>query len=201
VAPEEPDEVHLNTDKVAVIQRERPALGGVGSLFFTGVQTFFPKVLVNVELGDYAKLSQRDCRCPLQQIGLSTHLSGIRSYAKLTSEGVTVLGGDLIRLLEEVLPEKFGGRVGDYQLAEEEEDGTTRVSVIVSPSVDSIDEAAVISAVLEALSEEVFGDRSRTAELWRQARVLRVVRREPLYTGRAKVLPLHLLGSTRLKSG
>jgi len=197
-APVEVDEVHLNADRVALVQRARLAAGGgVSGLFFTGVQPFFPKVMINVEIGDYATVFERDCGCPCQEMGLSTHLSNIRSYEKLTSEGVTFLGGELIDLVEEVLPEQFGGRVGDFQLAEDEEEGTTRINIIVSPSVGHIDEAAVIETVLEALAAETFGDRRRMGEIWQGGNVLKVVRREPLQTGRAKVLPLHVIAASR----
>jgi hypothetical protein len=202
LAPVEVDEVHLNADKVAMIQRERQVPGGgVGGLFLTGIQTVFPRVMINMEVGDYATISQRDCGCPAQRLGLTTHIYGIRSYEKLTSEGVTFLGGELIELLEDVLPERFGGKVGDYQLAEEEEDdGVSRINVIVSPSVGDVDEAAIVETVLEVLAARGFGERRRMQEMWQQGNVLRVVRREPIRTGRAKVLPLHILGATRLES-
>jgi phenylacetate-coenzyme A ligase PaaK-like adenylate-forming protein len=202
LSPAEVDEVHLSADKVAVIQRERQVPGGgVGGLFLTGVQAAFPRVMLNVEIGDYATISYRDCGCPAQELGLTTHISGIRSYEKLTSEGVTFLGGELIGLLEEVLPGRFGGDVGDYQLAEDEEEGVSRINVIVSPSVGEVDESAVVETVLETLTAKGFGERRRMQEIWRNADVLRVVRREPLRNGRAKVLPLHILGADRLESG
>jgi hypothetical protein len=201
LAPVEVDEVHLNADKVAIIQRERQVPGGgVGGLFVTGVQTVFPRVMLNMEIGDYATISYRDCGCAAQKLGLKTHLSGIRSYEKLTSEGVTFLGGELITLLEEVLPDRFGGKVGDYQLAEDEEEGVSRINVIVSPSVGEVDESAIIETVLETLAARGFGERRRMQEVWQNGNVLRVVRREPLRTGRAKVLPLHILGAARLES-
>ena len=203
LAPVEVDEVHLNTDKVAIIQRERQVPGGgVAGLFITGIQTVFPRIMINMEIGDYATISRRDCGCPAQKLGLTTHVSGIRSYEKLTSEGVTFLGGELISLLEDVLPERFGGKAGDYQLAEDEEDdGASRISIIVSPAVGEVDEAAVVETVLELLAARGFGTRRRMGEMWQQANVLRVVRREPIQTGRAKVLPLHILSATRLESG
>jgi len=155
--------------------------------------------MINMEVGDYATITQRDCGCPSEKLGLTTHISNIRSYEKLTAEGVTFLGGELIGLLEDVLPERFGGKAGDYQLAEDEEDdGVSRLNVIVSPSVGEIDEGAVVETVLEVLAAKGFGERRRMQEMWEKANVLRVVRREPIRTGRAKVLPLHILGASRL---
>jgi hypothetical protein len=202
LAPLEADEVHANTDKIALIQRERMAAGsGVQGLFLTGLHTFFAKVVLNVEIGDYATLSQRDCGCPSQRLGLTTHISGVRSYEKLTSEGVTYLGGDIATLLEQTLPQRFGGQVGDYQLVEEEEAGVTRINIYVAPSVGEVDDSAVIGMVLEAMASEAFGHRRRMGELLQGAGVLRVVRRQPLLTGRAKMMLVHALGITQLQTG
>jgi hypothetical protein len=53
-------------------------------------------------------------------LGWTTHLRDIRSQEKLTAGGMTFLDTDLIRVLEEVLPARFGGAPTDYQLVEEE---------------------------------------------------------------------------------
>ena len=41
--------------------------------------------------------------------GFTTHLREVRSYSKLTGEGVTLIGDEMIHLLEHVLPARFGG--------------------------------------------------------------------------------------------
>ena len=46
----------------------------------------------------------------------------IRSHEKLTAGGMTLLDTDVIRLLDEVLPARFGGAPTDYQLVEHESD-------------------------------------------------------------------------------
>ena len=53
-----------------------------------------------------------------EALGYTTHIHTIRSWEKLTSEGMTFCGHDLIRLIEEVLPARFGGRPTDYQFVE-----------------------------------------------------------------------------------
>ena len=60
----------------------------------------------------------------------------IRSYEKLTGEGVTFMGSELLTLLEKILPGKFGGSVSDYQLVEEEAGGATRVSLLSARASD-----------------------------------------------------------------
>ena len=79
----------------------------------------------------------------------------------LTSEGVTFLGSELLSLVEEVLPARFGGQVGDYQLAEEEIDGQVRVCILVAPDVGAVDEDEVIATVLDALGSDSYGHRRR----------------------------------------
>jgi hypothetical protein len=99
----------------------------------------------------------------------------------------------MVRILEEVLPSRFGGSPLDYQLLEEEDgEGFTRLSLIISPRVDLPDEDLVIDAVLEELGNgDAAADISRA--VWDQAGTLRVRRTEPLLTARGKLLPLHMV--------
>jgi hypothetical protein len=100
------------------------------------------------------------------------------------------VGTELLSLLEEVLPQWFGGSATDYQLLEEEIEGLPNVSLVVSPSVGEIDEAQVVRVALETLGSARGAD--KMAGLWRHADTLRVVRRGPYAMRAAKVLPLHV---------
>lgn len=197
VAPSAVDEVHLVTDKLAIIQRPKlvPAAGlEVGALFYTTLLASCPKVMLNVEIDDHGTLTTRDCGCPWDALGLRLHLHDIRSYDKLTTEGMTFSGSELWALVEDVLPARFGGHATDYQLVEGEEDGVIRVDLVVSPRVGPVDEKLMIRTVLETLAAPHAGQRMMT-ELWRAANTLRVIRREPHRTAAAKILPLHILGT------
>jgi hypothetical protein len=190
-APAELDDLHLFTDKMAAIQRKNAA--GVPLLVLTTVLPSCPKIMLNAESGDFATLSRRECGCPLGELGWSTHMTGLGAYDKLTSEGVTFMGSELYRLLEEELPARFGGATTDYQLVEEEdEQGLPRVSLLVRPSVGAIDEAQVVTAVMDALKHYPTGGGGMMTDQWRQGSILRVVRRDPYTTTSAKVLPLHM---------
>ena len=105
---------------------------------------------------------------------------------------MTFLGSDVIVLLDELLPARFGGQPTDYQLVEEEVDGVPKVGVVVSPAVGEVDERAVLETVLSALGAGP-GYKSMMAEVWRDGETLRVVRREPYATAAGKILPLHVL--------
>ena len=196
-APAAVDEVHVVSDSIGLLQRNR-SVGDttVDALFCSTLHPAVPKVMVNVELGDSAVLSERACGCPFDRLGFRHHLHTVRSYEKLTSEGMHFLGSELVRLVEEVLPDRFGGRPTDYQLVEEDDGGLPKVSLVVSPRVGEIDQVQVVSTVLEVLGSSARGDKGAAmmARYWRDAQTLRVVRREPYATTAAKILPLHVLG-------
>jgi hypothetical protein len=156
-----------------------------------------PKLMLNVEIDDYGILEQRSCGCPLESHGFTTHLREIRSFRKLTGEGVTLVGSEMLRILEEVLPSRFGGSPLDYQLLEEEdEDGFTRLSLLINPGVEIADEDAVVEAIFQAMGESSIGADSARA-IWSQARILRVKRAAPVWTARGKLMPLHLENGER----
>jgi hypothetical protein len=185
------DDVHLLTDKLAVLLRPKPAgLSSVDALIYTTLLPSSPKLMLNVESGDFARLSTRACDCPMGRLGFAHHLREIRSYEKLTSEGVAFLGTELLRLLEEVLPREFGGAPTDYQFVETEEAGLSRILVVASPRLGPIDEGAVVARILDSL--RVYPGGSAMTQLWAQGRTLRLLRREPYRTESAKILPLHL---------
>lgn len=194
--PTAPDDIHISLDAYAVIQRARRLADGetVDALLLTALRPACPKVLLNTEIGDYAVLETRQCECLFDELGYVQHLHTIRSFAKLTGEGVTFIGADLFHLMEEVLPKRFGGNVTDYQLVEEQDDrGLPRYSLLISPLVGALDEKALVVAFLEELSK--MRDSYRLmANLWAQADILHVKRQHPLVTTRGKVLPFRTLG-------
>jgi hypothetical protein len=181
------DDVHLLTDKVAVIQRPRKE---VPINLYTTLLPTTPKLMLNAESDDYGTLVARDCGCDLSRLGYHLHFHTIRSVDKLTSEGMTFIGNDLVRLVEEVLPRRFGGGATDWQLVETEENGLPKVDLMASPRLGSLDERAVIDSALAFLdaipgASDNFGDR------WRAAGTLRLRRAEPFATGSSKILALH----------
>jgi hypothetical protein len=188
------DQVHLSTDKMALIQRPPSGERGdasIGAFYLTTLLPMLPKIMLNVETGDYGVVEERDCGCPWAQLGLTTCIHTIRSYEKLTTEGMHFTGALLLRLVEEVLPARFGGAPSDYQLVEEEVDGLARVSLVVSPRVGDIDEAALVETAMRTLAGRDTGT-GMMAEIWQQAGTLRVERREPHMTSSAKIQPLHV---------
>jgi hypothetical protein len=189
------DEVHLYSGKVAVFQRPKLLSDGesrVEALYLTTLLTSAPKIMLNLDTGDYGVLSRRRCGCPLEKLGLDTHLHTIRNYEKLTTAGMNFMGSEFMALVEEVLPAAHGGHPTDYQFVEEEQGALNRVSIVVSPRVGQVDEEAIVQTILGFLSSHSRGDKAM-ARHWQQGGVLTVARREPYVTAAGKIPPLRIL--------
>jgi len=190
-----PDDIHLFTDTIALIQHQRKVFHydiNVNSFLFTSLLKSSPKIILNVESDDYGIAQNTKCGCLFEQMGLTTHLHDIRSYAKLTGSGMTILGSDFVRILEEVLPGKYGGASTDYQLIEEEDErGQTCISLIINPAVGGVDNDAVIDTVLNELRRNAYGGKL-AAGFWSQVNTLKVKRIQPLSTS-GKIATMHLL--------
>jgi hypothetical protein len=193
-APRVPDDLHLLANSLALVRRSREVGHQdvrVDALLMTSLLSEAPKVLLNVESGDYGHVEDRPCACALGAAGLTTHVASVRSFEKLSSEGMTFVRADLLRVLEEVLPGRFGGTSADYQVVEEESrSGILQVSLIVSPAVGRIDEDAAREALLGELERDGGLERVRT---WRRAGTVQVRRQPPIPTKAGKILPFHLV--------
>jgi hypothetical protein len=197
VAPTGPDDLHLMEDMHAVIQpgSEGSARGlPSNALLLSSLRRTAPLLFLNVSLGDSATLDRRQCGCPMETHGWTRHLSDVRSFEKLTSAGMTFLDVDVIRILDETLPGRFGGVPGQYQVVEEERpDGRPRVRLLVHPAVGPLDPAAVREAFLAALASGSESDRSMAAT-WREAGLVEVERRPPMTETIGKILHLRTSG-------
>jgi hypothetical protein len=143
-----------------------------------------------MESDDYGIVEERACGCPLEQLGYRRHLRRIRSFGKLTGEGVTLVGSEMLRVLEEVLPQRFGASPQDFQLLEEEgEDGLTRLTLLVHPDVEIEREEELLQVMLQELSEGSLAG-GLASSLWEQGDTFRVRRQPPIWTERGKLIPI-----------
>ena len=189
------DEIHVNRHMLELIAHPRPLADDgppIHPLLCTTLLPSAPRLLLNVENGDYATFERRDCGCALEKAGLTLHLHHIRSYEKFASEGVNYFYANLFELLEKTLPAEFGGGPGDYQLVEEEDrNGQTRLSLLVHPEVHNLSEERLLARLLEGLTQESWGNRSMV-QVWQAAGTLRIKRQVPHASPRGKILPLHI---------
>ncbi len=190
-----PDDLHLFADRFAMTRRTRAVgrWGGAADAFLlTTLEPFAPKVLLNAETGDDGQVEHRACGCAMGEAGLTTHLSNIRSFEKLSGEGTTFATANLVGILEATLPARFGGSSTDYQLVEQEApDGQTRTALLVSPRVGPIDAAEVRATFLARLDAQGEVERHMAAH-WREVQAPDVQRREPIATPAGKIFPFHL---------
>ena len=193
-APNTPDEHHLFHDLLALTQ---PGADGESAnmppdtLLISSLRSTARFILLNVSLGDRAEVFKRACGCGLERLGWTTHLRTIRSFEKLTAGGMMFLDADVIRVLEDLLPERFGGGPTDYQLVEEEaEGGQPRVRLLIHPAVGSLDMTAVREMFLAAIGGGSGADRVMELQL-RAAGLFTVERRPPLMNGLGKIQHIH----------
>lgn len=198
LSPEAPDDAHVFSDLNGLIQADGPPFPA-GTLLLSSIRPTVPFIFLNVSMGDFAVVSDRRCGCPMEALGWRTHLHTIRSFEKLTAGGVTFMDSDVARILEEILPRRFGGGPSDYQLVEDSaQDGRPRLRLLVHPSVAAAEPAAVSDVFLEALGSGS-GTRRVMALQLRQAGFLRVDRQAPFVTSSGKIL--HLWAGSKGPSG
>jgi len=198
MTPKQHDDVHVFKDAFSIGTRKRVIDGEreVDSLLLTGLRMAAPKVMFNVEIGDCGTLEERECGCLFDQAGYTTHLHSIRSFERFTGEGVTIIGSDLIKLLEYLLPQKFGGSMMDYQFVEEHSSsGITHYFLLVSPDIGVLDEAKVGAYFLEELGKTRSHYREMT-NLWRQCQTFRVKRGFPALSPRGKLKHFRIISNT-----
>jgi hypothetical protein len=192
---DDPTDVHLMKDAYALITSPHRVEGfdvTVPAFNLTTLLSTAPKILLNLQIDDYGMVEERACGCELETYGYTTHVREIHSYRKLTGEGVTLVGSEMERILDEVLPARFGGSALDYQLMEQEDaQGFTRLYLVIHPRLDIRDEQAVIDVVMNALrASSAMADSARA--VWQHAGSLQIKRMEPHLTARGKLLPLFL---------
>ena len=181
--------MHLFLDSFGFIQRPRnvPATGSdVGAFYLTSLLPSSPTILLNVETDDYGIVEEESCSCPFGQLGLSVNLRQIRSFSKFTADGVTLTESQISALLEQTLPEKFGGGPFDYQLVEtEDKRGFAKLQLWISPQVRLPDQTVMRSLITDHLRQgETSADFARAA--WERGAQFEIVRQEPVWSGQGK---------------
>lgn len=187
--------VHVMRDSVAVVSHRRLApMSGteVESLLFTTLLPVSTYVVVNVEMEDCGTLREAKCDCEFKEMGFTQELSDVFSFGKLTGQGITLMGGDLISVLEKSLPARFGGTPVDYQLVELEGDMGAIVELRVNPRVGALSDTEIRDVFLSEV-RRLWGG-SLTSRQWGQTAAVRVVFAEPIVSGGRKINPLLLLG-------
>lgn len=192
------DTVHVCRDSIAVISYRRMAPlteVEIDSLMFTTLLPCASYVFVNVEMDDSGILEPARCGCSLTEMGFTQQLSNIFSYGRLTGQGMTLVGGDILKILEHSLPQRFGGTTTDYQIVECEGNNQTETELRVHPRVGAHSPEEIKKFFLSEV-KALWGG-ALTRRNWEQTEGIRVVIAEPYVSGKQRVHPLHLLGTTQ----
>lgn len=186
LARSQPDEVHVLSDLHALVDVGGSA-GDAEAMLASSLRPTAPLFLLNVALGDRGAALVRECGCPLESLGWTSRRHAIRSYGKVTVGGMTFFDSDLLGILEDVLPRRFGGGPTDYQLIEEATaDGRSALRLVIAPSVGVLDESVVEDAFLDAVAAR--SDAARVMSMaWRRAGVVRIERRPPAVADSGKI--------------
>jgi hypothetical protein len=190
--------VHHFHDSIAAITYKRLAPLSeieVDSLLFTTLLPFSPILVLNVEMDDSGVMLPARCNCLFRRAGWTTEIRDIFSYGKLTGQGMTLVGTELVGILEETLPRRFGGRPGDFQLVEREGAGQTEMDLYVTPRLPNARPGEVFEFFFDQLRVRQGGLPAEWS--WRQSNGLRVVVAEPVVTRTGKVHSLRLLGASK----
>jgi hypothetical protein len=199
VAPDFADSVHVVSDLLAVTQAGPGGALPPQALLITSLSSTAPLRLLNVSLGDQAIVAAHPCGCSLERLGWQMRLHTIRSFEKLTAGGMTFHDADVVRILEEILPARFGGMPADYQVVEGEgEEGQPTVTVLAHPRLGPLDPAALVEAFLAALDDGSGPGRVLSLQ-WRAAGVVRVERAAPRPTESGKLLYVRRSGGSAIE--
>ncbi len=148
--PGEIDDSHLLGSHIAVIQKREDVKFSnlkVDAFLLTSFLAGGPKTLLNVQMGDFGVIEERSCGCKLEKLGLLEHIHTIRSFEKMTGIKMSMLNNGLLRIVEEVLPERFGGSITDYQILEVEENGLSGLNLLISPDIAGVNEEKVLETM------------------------------------------------------
>jgi hypothetical protein len=191
--------MHLMQDSLAAIEVRRTSpyddTVEVNSLHFTTLNPHATTVLINVEMDDEGFLSEAKCNCLYSRLGLKTIVSNVNSFGKVSPMGMTFHASELQHILDELLPQRFGGGPGDYQIVEcEAPNAQTRLVLYVSPRVGLKETELAGRLFLEWMRPRWGGALATRA--WDHAGGIKVVIAPPFRTDRGKVHPVRLLAST-----
>ena len=186
------DRVHLLEDTIMLVSHRADGAEQDG-LFATSLLPQAPRLLINVGVDDSAIIEPAVCDCEYQRLGFTMQARRIFSYGKVTTQGTSLDATELVDLIEQSLPARFGGAPGDYQLAEVDGDAQSELVLRVSPRLRDVDPALVRDFFRDRLGRLHRGAVSR--QHWEFSSGLRVAIEEPEHTATGKVHPVRLRGS------
>ena len=192
------DRSHVALGSIALVSRpiedawcDEP----VDSLHITSLLSFAPRTLINVEIGDTGVIEPATCDCVYSRMGFHLQVRDIAAISKIKGQGYALRAPKIVELIEEGLARKFGGRPGDYQLAEVEGKAQTEMVLRIHPRVQVRSPEEVLQYFLAECRKAPGG--STTVLQWTESNGVRVEVVEPVLAASGKFRAIRLLGSDR----
>ena len=188
--------VHVSMPSIALVSRriddawcDEP----VESLHITNLLSFAPRTLINVEIGDTGVLEPATCDCEYSKLGYSLQVRDMAAISKLRGQGSSLRSPEIVKLLEEGLARRFGGRPGDYQLGEVEGRAQTEMVLRISPRAGVKSPEEVLQYFLDECRRTWGG--WNTILQWTASNGVRVEVVEPVLAASGKFRAIRLLGT------
>ena len=192
------DCVHVAKASIALVSRpihdawcDEP----VDSLHITSLLSFAPRTLINVEIGDTGVIEPANCDCVYSKLGYNQRVRNIAAISKIKGQGYALRVPHMVKLLEEDLPQKFGGRHGDYQLAEVEGKAQTEMVLRIHPRAKVQSPEEVLRYFLAECRRVPGG--SMTVLQWTESNGVRVEVVEPVLAASGKFRAIRVMASSR----
>jgi len=186
---------HVMKHAIALVSRQQEtawADTAVNSLYATSLLAESPRIFINAEIGDTGVIESATCDCLFSKLGFDLQVRDIAAISKVTAQGVTIEVAELVPLLEEALPARFGGHPGDYQLCETEAGSQTELVLRISPGVSVATADEILRHFLGEV-KRVYGG-SLSVVSWLHSAGIRAEVAPPIITATGKFRAVRLLG-------
>ncbi|MGD0438174.1 MAG: hypothetical protein ABSB86_17060 [Bryobacteraceae bacterium] len=166
----------------------------VNSLYATSLAPLASRIFINAEIGDTGVIEKATCDCSFSKLGFDLQVRDIAAISKVTAQGVTIETTELVPLLEEALPARFGGHSGDYQLCETEAGSQTEIVLRIRPGVSAAPSNDILKHFLDEV-KRVYGG-SLSVVSWLHSEGIRAEVVPPVLAATGKFRAVRLLGAS-----
>jgi len=187
--------VHIFKHGIALISRKQQTAWTetpVNSLYATSILPRSARIFINAEIGDTGVIERARCDCSFSRLGFDLQVRDIAAISKVTAQGMTIEITELVPLLEEMLPARFGGHPGDYQLIEMEAGSQTEVVLRIRPGVSTAPANEIRRYFLGEV-KRVYGG-SMSVISWLHSGGIRAEVAPPILASTGKFRAIRLLG-------
>ncbi|HLG95947.1 MAG TPA: hypothetical protein VKX49_06520 [Bryobacteraceae bacterium] len=193
---------HVMKHGIALISRNQATSwtdSGVDSLYATSILPYSARIFINAEIGDTGVIEKATCNCLFSRLGFDLQVRDIAAISKVTAQGITLELTEVVPLLEEALPARFGGHPGDYQLCEIETGSQTEIVLHIRPRATAATPEEVLKYFLGEV-KRVYGG-SLSVVSWLHSEGIHAKIAPPVLASTGKFRAVRLLGSASAQAG